>query len=104
MPSQKELRETRQKFHQLARESYPNTGEPGTVWVLCEVLGWSWDDVTKTPIEGFSKEGYQRFLTDKDEKPLRKSDGSGIATVSRKWTTEEKKLLRDWWWLLGYER
>ena len=38
-------REVRQKFWDLARKQYPDVGEPGTVWVLTEVLGYNWDMV-----------------------------------------------------------
>lgn len=103
-PTREELTGTRGKFYDLARQAYPGVGEPGAVWVLTEVLGWSWDDVKATAVEGFGRQGYKRFqmhvnqTTGADEKVL--VNGSA-AFVTRKWTKNEKSLLKDWWWLLN---
>ena len=45
-------REVRQKFWDLARKQYPDVGEPGTVWVLTEVLGYNWDMVCSISVDG----------------------------------------------------
>lgn len=100
--TKREMDDTRFKFHQLAKQAYPDVGEPGTVWVLIEVLGWTWEDCTKTAVEGFSREGYRIFQLDAEGKRILADDGYSIKTVYRKWTSEEKRKLRDWWWLLGY--
>ena len=96
-------REVRQKFWDLARKQYPDVGEPGTVWVLTEVLGWDWDKLTRVAVEGFSRDGYRTFLLDEAGKRT-VSDGDPylVRTVYRKWTKQEKRKLKDWWWLLGY--
>ena len=82
-------REVRQKFWDLARKQYPDVGEPGTVWVLTEVLGYNWDMVRSISVDGFSRNGYRMMLPDS-------------TMVFRSWSTEEKRKLKDWWWLLGY--
>ena len=82
-------REVRQKFWDLARKQYPDVGEPGTVWVLTEVLGYNWDMVCCISVDGFSRKGYRMMLPDS-------------TMVFRSWSTEEKRKLKDWWWLLGY--
>jgi hypothetical protein len=102
MVTHKEMVETREKFFKLAKESFPNTGEPGTVWVLSEVLGWEWDKIKNVAVEGFSKESYRIFIVDDMGKRVPGRDGLSVKTVTRKWTNEEKRKLRDWWWLLGY--
>ena len=82
-------REVRQKFWDLARKQYPDVGEPGTVWVLTEVLGYNWDMVCSISVDGFNRKGYRMMLPDS-------------TMVFRSWSTEEKRKLKDWWWLLGY--
>lgn len=98
----KDILETKQKFFDMARQAYPDVGEPGAVWVLTEVLGWDYEMVTKIPVEGFSPAGYKVFILDKDGKRIIDKDGTGFRAVSRKWTVEEKRKLKDWWWLLGF--
>ncbi len=93
-------REVAARFMKRAKELYPNVGEPGAVYVLHNILGWSWDDVEKTAVDGFSRQSYRRFLFDDNGKRMRREDGR-VAAVTRKWTNEEKRILRDWWWLLG---
>lgn len=95
-------REVRQKFWDLARKQYPDVGEPGTVWVLTEVLGWPWVKVQTIAVEGFSRKGYRMFRYNDDGTRMRSDDGMGIKTVYREWTTEEKRKLKEFWWLLGY--
>jgi hypothetical protein len=103
MVTHKEMVETREKFFKLAKESFPNTGEPGTVWVLSEVLGWEWDKIKNVAVEGFSKESYRIFILDDMGKRIPSGTNPlTVKTVTRKWTNEEKRKLRDWWWLLGY--
>ena len=82
-------REVRQKFWDLARKQYPDVGEPGTVWVLTEVLGYNWGMVCSISVDGFSRKGYRMMLPDS-------------MMVFRSWSTEERRKLKDWWWLLGY--
>ena len=82
-------REVRQKFWDLARKQYPDVGEPGTVWVLTEVLGWPWVKVCSISVDGFSRKGYRMMLPDS-------------TMVFRSWSTEEKRKLKEFWWLLGY--
>lgn len=94
--SHKDMHDVKQRFYQAAKTAYPNVAEPGTVWVLMEVLGWNWHDVMHTSIDGFSPEGYRRLIRDED-------GHFPATTVTRKWTKEEKAKLREWWWLLGYE-
>jgi hypothetical protein len=100
--SHSEMVETRHKFYRLAKQAYPNAGEPGTVWVLSEVLGWDWDQISRTAVEGFDKKGYRVFILQEDGKRTYSDDGVHVKTVYRKWTSEEKNKLRDWWWLLGF--
>ena len=82
-------REVRQKFWDLARKQYPDVGEPGTVWVLTEVLGYNCDMVCSISVDGISRKGYRMKLP-------------ASTVVFRSWSTEEKRKLKDWWWLLGY--
>ena len=82
-------REVRQKFWDLARKQYPDVGEPGTVWVLTEVLGYNWDMVCSISVDGISRKGYRMKLPDS-------------TVVFRSWSTEEKRKLKEFWWLLGY--
>lgn len=96
------VHETKRKFYDAARFMYPNVGEPGTVWVLQQVLGWDWDKLRTVSIDGFSRDGYCLFLMNDENKPIWEEDGSGIKKVTRKWTKQEKSKLKDWWWLLGY--
>lgn len=93
-------REVREKFWNAARRAYPNVGEPGTVWVLTEVLGWPWEKVRTTAVDGFSRDGYRTLLLDEDGKHI--VNGDSVQVVYRKWTKQEKSLLKDWWWLIGY--
>lgn len=102
MVSHKEILETREKFYALARKAFPNTAEPGTVWVLSEVLEWEWNKITQVCVEGFSKEGYRVFAFDPHGKKIISDDGISVKAITRKWTSEEKRKLRDWWWLLGF--
>lgn len=101
-PTHTEKLALKQKFHDVARAQYPDVGEPGTVWVLTEVLGWSWEDVTQTPIDGFSREGYARFILVDGKRQRHPSHPDVALTIHRKWTKEEKQILKDWWWLIGY--
>lgn len=101
----KELVEIRMKFHNLAKQSFPDVGEPGTVWVLSEVLGWDYSRITRVAVDGFNKKSYRMFIMDDDGKPVFTTDKYGerhTKMVTRQWTTEERKLLKDWWWLLGF--
>ena len=100
MPTMNEIGETKQKFHQLARESYPDVGEPETVWVLCEVLGWEYERIQYTAVDGFGRDGYRIFIKDDSGKRILAEDGTTLK-VSRPWTKSEKAKLKDWWWLLG---
>lgn len=95
-------RETRIKFWDAAKRAFPSVGEPGTVWVLSEVLGWDWDQITHTAVEGFGRDGYRIFLVDDNGKRLPGDMPFTVRTVYRKWTKAEKSKLKDWWWLLGY--
>ena len=95
-------REVREKFWNAARSAYPDVGEPGTVWVLTEVLGWPWAKVQTIAVEGFSRDGYRTFLFDTYGKRILADDGMSVKTVYRKWTKQEKSLLKDWWWLLNF--
>lgn len=103
-PTREDIAGTRGKFYDLARQAYPGVADPGAVWVLTEVLGWSWEDIRETSTEGFGRQGYKRFKmhvnhqTGKDE--IVRINGSA-AFVTRKWTKQEKSLLKDWWWLLN---
>lgn len=97
----KEKAEVHRKFHDLARQQFPDTGEPGAIWVLSEVLGWPMDKIERVAVEGFDRKGYRLFLLDEDDKRVRAEDGR-VKTVYRNWTNEEKRKLRDWWWLLGF--
>lgn len=97
-----EERETRIKFWDAARAQFPGSAEPGTCWVLTEVLGWDWDKISTISVEGFSRDGYRVFQLDGDGKRLPGSEPGKVRTVYRKWTKQEKSQLRDWWWLLGY--
>lgn len=97
--------ETHRKFHDLARASFPNVGEPGAVWVLSEVLGWPMERIERVSVGGFSQKSYRLFQLDSDGKRLVKNPNTEkgeVVTVTRKWTQEEKALLKDWWWLLGF--
>lgn len=96
-----QLNDTREKFYALARKAYPNVGEPGTVWVLAEVLGWEWDDIKDVCVDGFSKESYKVFRRDDNGDRVWSSPNT-VKAITRKWTKQEKSLLKDWWWLLGY--
>jgi hypothetical protein len=105
MVTHKEMVETREKFYQLARQTYPDVGEPGTVWVLCEVLGWDFEKVKLVCVDGFSKESYRVFELNEDGtrvKVVREGGQVYARSITRKWTKEEKRKLRDWWWLLGF--
>lgn len=94
-------REVRMKFYDAARSMYPNVGDPGVVWVLTQVLGWSWEDVTCTAQYGLDRSGYRRFVRDQDGKIVRNKNGDEHLVVTRKWTAQEKSLLKDWWWLIN---
>lgn len=94
-------REVRMKFYDAARSMYPNVADPGVVWVVTQVLGWSWEDVTCTAFDGFSRSGYRRFVVGVDGKKVLKKDNDEPLVVTRKWTTREKSLLKDWWWLIN---
>lgn len=96
-----EISMTRQKFYNAAKEMYPNVGEPGTVWVLTEVLGWPWVKITSISVEGFGRDGYRMLPRDAEGKRIVGPRGGEMRTVTRKWTNEEKRKLKDWWWLLG---
>lgn len=104
MPTQSEdeltRREVAERFMKKAKALYPNVGEPGAVYVLEQVLGWTWEKVTHTAVEGFSRHSYRLFVVDEDGHKYYHEDGR-VVTVTRKWTNEEKRLLKDWWWLLG---
>lgn len=103
LPTNEDKLALKQKFHDAARKMYPTVGEPGTVWVLTEVLGWSWEDVCQTPVDGFSRDGYARFILDSEGKRQRHPSHPEVAlSISRKWSKEDKAKLKDWWWLLGY--
>lgn len=94
-------REVRMKFYDAARSMYPDVGDPGVVWVVTQVLGWSWEDVTLTVIDGLSRNSYRRFVVGVDGKKVLKKDNDEPLVVTRKWTTREKSLLKDWWWLIN---
>jgi hypothetical protein len=96
-----EISMTRQKFYNAAKEMYPNVGEPGTVWVLTEVLGWPWVKVTNVSIDGFGRQGYRIFRLDSTGNKIMDPHSSEPMRVTRRWTKEELRELRDWWWLLG---
>lgn len=98
----KEIHETREKFFRLAKTAYPEVGEPGTVWVLAEVLGWEWDKIKNIAVEGFSRESYKVFIVDELGNRIPGEPFQSVKAVTRKWTNEEKRKLRDWWWLLGF--
>lgn len=89
------------KFHQLAKQMFPNVGEPGAVWVLSEVLEWPMEQIERVAVEGFDRKGYRLFLLNEDGKRVSTEPGR-VRTVYRHWTNEEKRKLRDWWWLLGF--
>ena len=97
--------DVRRKFYDAARKMYPNVGEPGTVWVLTQVLGWDWGRITKTAVDGFGRDGYRVFVLDSEGQrifdPTADNGIGGPKVVTRKWTNEEKRALKDWWWLLG---
>ena len=101
--------DTRQKFYDAARTAYPNVGEPGPVWVLCEVLGWPYGKVKTISVDGFSRDSFRVLIRHNEPSPfaeaeftdtIEHSDGN-ITLVTRKWTKREKSILKDWWWLLG---
>ena len=95
-----EISNVRYNFYNAARAMFPNVGEPGTVWVVTQVLGWDWDKVTRTAVDGFGRESYRVFVL--DDKGNRTYDAEhNIRVVTRKWTSEEKRKLKEWWWLLG---
>lgn len=96
-----EISMTRQKFYDAAKSMYPDTGEPGTVWVLMQVLGWPWDKITSISIDGFGRDGYRVLVTDQYGERVFDEERQETKKVTRKWTNEEKRKLRDWWWLLG---
>lgn len=79
----------RTRFYDIARKEYPNTGEPGTVWVLMNVLDWTWEDVCRTSVDGFGRESYKVYI--KEDRQV----------VTRRWTKAEQSALKEWWWLLG---
>lgn len=98
-----DLEKTRYQFHDLVRRAYPNVGEPGVIWVLIEVLGYTWEQIELISIDGFSREGYRTFVIDPmTNTRLYSQDAREFVHITRKWTKEEKAKLRDWWWLLGY--
>ncbi len=94
-------REVREKFWNAARKAYPNVGEPGTVWVLTEVLGWPWAKVQTICVEGFSRQGYRMFQRTPEGEKIYNDDKS-VKSVYREWTKQEKSKLKEFWWLLGY--
>lgn len=102
----KEINDTRIKFYNVTKEMFPDVGEPGAVWVLSEVLGWSMDKIQTVTVEGFGKKSYRLFILGEDGQRLYTGedgiDGPKARTVTREWTKEEKSKLREWWWLLGF--
>lgn len=94
-------RETRVKFWEAARRAFPDTAEPGVVWVLTEVLGYDWERVKRISVDGFSRQGYRFFMIHEDGTREYDQDGNTLA-VFRPWTPQEKSKLKDWWWLIGY--
>ena len=99
--SNKDVADTRLKFYQAAKVQFPNTADPGACWVLTEVLGWSWDELTLTAEGSMDRKGYQRFVKDAEGKFVVDGDGRGYTRVTRLWTKQEKSKLAPWWWLLG---
>lgn len=83
----------KRKFFDAARVEFPTAGEPGACWVLTHVLGWSWEEIQNTSVEGFSRHGYIKFVRDEN--------GMVKEKVSRRWDKNQKAMLREWWWLLG---
>jgi len=97
-----EISEVRTRFYQAAKSMYPDVGEPGTVWVLTQVLEWPWVKITNVSIDGFGRDGYRQFQTDSSGDRIYDAHRGELRTVTRKWTNEEKRKLKDWWWLLGF--
>lgn len=95
-------REVRVKFWDAARKQLPDVGEPGIVWVMTEVLGWDFEKCKTVAIDGFSRKGYRVFLYNDDGSKIYNFETDTVKSVFREWTAEEKRLLKDWWWLLGY--
>lgn len=65
---------------------------PGLCWILDNVLGINPNAV---PENGWTKEGIELFELDIDGRRLRDDCGDSITTF-RKWTPEEKALLKEW--------
>ncbi len=94
-------REVAEKFIKLAKERYPDVGEPGVVMVLADYVGWDWEKISRTAVDGFSREGYRLFIIDPDTDKRTYGPNGNVLTVTRRWTREERRILKDWWWLLG---
>lgn len=95
----KDVSDVRQRFYAAARAMYPNVADPGALWVVTQVLGWTDEEVNTTSVEGFGREGYRRFIKDADGMPV--IENGAVKAVTRKWTKAEKSKLKEWWWLLG---
>lgn len=100
-----DMAEVRSKFYDAARTMYPKVGEPGVVWVLTQVLGWSFEDVSRVAVDGFSRQSYRVFVLDENGNHEIKRFPNGhkeFVAVTREWTKAEKSKLKEWWWLLGF--
>lgn len=89
----------RNKFNRELRERdyYPNLPFPGDVYVFENVLGI---DPNTIPVnQAITPKGYKAFVLDDSGK--RTTHNGEIVIVTRKFTSEQRKLLKQWWPLIS---
>lgn len=94
------LIQLRFKFHDQTKELYPGVPYPEFVWLFDVALGLDPRAVAQKPI---TKKQYKSFIMDGyGNKELNPLTGSAV-TVTRSFTPEQRKIVREWWPLLPEE-
>lgn len=95
-----EFTNMKQKFHDEAAKAYPNTGQPEMCWLFDQVLGIDPRLIAAEPI---TKKTYKAFIMKGDNTKLPNPKTKASFVVTRKFTPQQQKALREWWIILPEE-
>lgn len=95
-----EFTNMKQKFHDETAKAYPNTGQPEMCWLFDQVLGIDPRTIAAEPI---TKKTYKSFILDDNGKRLVNPKTQTSFRVTRKFTPQQQKALREWWVILPEE-
>lgn len=94
------LIQLRYKFHDQTKEIYPDVRYPEMVWLFDVALGMDPRPISEHPI---TKKQYKTFIVDGyGNRELNPLTGNAV-TVTRSFTAEQRKIVREWWPLLPEE-